>query len=333
MNVEAILLDIDGVLVDVRKSYLDSIRQTVNLYLEKILLVRSGSKLLLSRQDVNQFKLLGGFNNDWDTVYGLLLYLQSLLEKRNKTWEATSIDELRRLKNLGRLAKRVPYPCGVAEILTLVKDSGSIIYALAKDMFQEIYLGEKLFRKSYRRNPLFTKSKGLIHLEKLLIPHSLLAALKKKGVKLGIVTGRTRFEAEVVLKRFGLRKLFKALVSHDEVEREEKKRGVSLRKPHPFSLLLCAKKMGVRSFLYAGDLPDDIRAANEARKTLRVSSCGVLYGQDSVKIMERRLKEAGADSLIRRPASLLNLIDQKRSPTPFHPAKGEIKFRMRRYLL
>jgi phosphoglycolate phosphatase-like HAD superfamily hydrolase len=39
MKPDAVLFDIDGVLVDVRQSYIDSIRKTVDLYLQKILLV------------------------------------------------------------------------------------------------------------------------------------------------------------------------------------------------------------------------------------------------------------------------------------------------------
>ncbi len=318
----AVLFDIDGVLVDVRRSYIDAIRKTVDLYLQKILLVPAYSGFLLSREDINRFKLLGGFNNDWDAVYGILLYLQSQVEKGPRKWEVLTVKKLRQLMNLKRLAQSVPRPCGIQPVKKLVKNPGLISYALGKDMFQEIYLGEKLFKKDEGRNPLFSRTAGLIHFEKLFFPKTLLKKLKVLGFSLGIVTGRTRFEAEYVLKRFNIREFFKAIITHDDV---------TLRKPHPFPVLACARKIAGgwpgpirsgrhlrlgqigrrRSFIYVGDLPDDIRAANASKKTIRILSCGVLYGQDEPGKAEQAFKKAGVDFLIARPVDLLSAIRGK----------------------
>ncbi len=305
---EAILFDIDGVLVDVRRSYIDSIRKSVQLYLEMILLVRASSKDLLTREDVNRFKLLGGFNNDWDAVYGLLIYFQSLIERRGgfetrPYTRQTTIEDLRRLKNIQKLAKKLPIPCGIKNIRTLVKES-QISYELAKDMFQETYLGEKLFKQLYGRKPLFNRSRGLILLEKLFISKKTLSAIKKAGLKLGIVTGRIRFEASYVLKRFAIERLFKAVVTHDDVAREEKRTGKFLRKPHPFSVLLAAKKMRAKSFLYVGDLPDDVRAANQAKKKIKIASAAFLHGASDQKKMLLEIKKAKPDFILNHPEDL-----------------------------
>lgn len=309
MTRKAVLFDIDGVLIDVRQSYIDSIRKTVDLYLQKILLVPFYREPLLSRDDVNHFKLLGGFNNDWDTVYGILLHLQARVEQGPRKWEILTVKKLRALFNLKNLARRVPQPCGIQPVKKLVKDQGLISYALAKDMFQEIYLGEKLFKKNEGRPPLFSRDKGLIHLEKLLFPKPLLAKLKSMKCLLGIVTGRTRFEADYVLKRFGIRNFFKAIITHDDVAKAEEKQGLRLRKPHPFPVLACARILGSKgSFLYAGDLPDDIRAANASKKDIRILSCGVLYGQDEPQKMENEFKKVGADFVITKPADLLRAV-------------------------
>lgn len=301
---KTVLFDIDGVLVDVRKSYLESIRRTVELYLDTILAVRRGGRSLLSLEDVNRFKLLGGFNNDWDALYGLLLYFQHLVEKNKKVWGDVSFAALRKWKNWKKLKRRVPDPCGVRGIERLVRERHIFSYELAKDMFQEIYLGERLFEKLYGRKPLFSRGRGLIHQEKLLVPRKILASLAKKGFALGIVTGRIQFEADVVLKRFRLERLFRVLVTHDDVAREEKKSRRLLRKPHPFSILLAARKMRARSCLYVGDLPDDIRAANRAKRHLPILACGVVYGQDHPRSRALELRRAGADFVIKSPASL-----------------------------
>lgn len=307
-----VMFDIDGVLVDVRSSYIDCIRQTVDLYLQKILLVPPYAGTLLSRDDVNDFKLLGGLNNDWDTVYAILLYLQAQVEKGPRKLEILSLKKLRGLLHLKKLANSVPKPCGPAPFKKLVKNPDIISYALAKDMFQENYLGEKLFAKDEKRPPLFSRVKGLIHLEKLFFKKSLLRELRAMGFDLGIVTGRTRFEAEYVLKRFGIRKFFKTIITHDDVAAAEKKRGEILRKPHPFPVLACARKIGQRSFVYVGDLPDDIRAANGSKIKIKIVSCGVLYGQDDAREAEREFKKTHADLMIKRPADLLSAVRRER---------------------
>ena len=347
-----VMFDIDGVLVDVRSSYIDCIRKTVNLYLQKIMLVPAYAGALLSRDDVNAFKLLGGLNNDWDTVYAILLYLQAQVEKGPRKWEILSLKKLRGLLHLKKLANSVPKPCGLAPFKKLIKDQGLISYALAKDMFQENYLGEKLFAKDEKRPPLFSRAKGLIHLEKLFFKKPLLRKLRAMHFDLGIVTGRTRFEAEYVLKRFGIRKFFKALITHDDVAAAEKKSGRILRKPHPFPVLACARKIGPggrpgpirpgqlgqaairglvrqartdgsgrhprrdhigqRSFVYVGDLPDDIRAANGSKAKIKIVSCGVLYGQDNAREAEREFKKAHADLMIKRPTDLLSAVRSER---------------------
>ena len=65
MNVDAIVLDIDGVLVDVADSYRRAIVESVaHVYDDTI-----------TRADVQQFKDAGGFNNDWELTYAAALYV------------------------------------------------------------------------------------------------------------------------------------------------------------------------------------------------------------------------------------------------------------------
>jgi len=306
MKKKAILFDVDGVLIDVRASYIETIRQTVERYLAKLPNIRAGTGSLLSPNDVNRFKLLGGFNNDWDTVYGLLLYFLSLAKKIGGP--EVSFTKLSRFKNFEILSRRVPHPCGVKGIEKLTGRNRAVCYETAKNMFQEIYLGEKLFRKLYRRNPESKPRRGLIEKEKLLIPPKILSSLKKGGARLGIVTGRTRFEAEYVLKRFGISSLFDILVKHDEIERAEKKHGRPLGKPHSYPVLLCAGKIKADSFFYVGDLPDDIKAANGAKEKIKITSCGFLWRQDRLSVMEKALKSARPDLFIRHPSDLPGLL-------------------------
>jgi HAD superfamily hydrolase (TIGR01548 family) len=301
---DAILFDIDGVLVDVRRSYIDSIRKTVSLYLDTILGVKARGRGFLTRADVDDFKLLGGFNNDWDAVYGLLLYFLGLIRRKRRGDRVLTQNELRRWKNIPALRKKLPIPCGTP----------LPSYELAKDMFQEIYLGARLFRKLYGRDPLFWPGRGLIHEETPLVPGRILAALRRRGFRLGVVTGRTAFEAHYVLRRFGIARHFSAVVTHDDVEREEKRARKPLRKPHPYSLLLCLGKLKARSFVYVGDLPDDVKAAHAAKRQMPGRALGFVYGTDRKGEMIHALRGARADRILFRPAELLDLEPPRQGP-------------------
>ena len=66
-----VLFDIDGVLVDIRKSYNATIKRTVE-YMLKFIIGRS-FRTLVTDQIILKFRQSGGFNNDTDTSYAITL--------------------------------------------------------------------------------------------------------------------------------------------------------------------------------------------------------------------------------------------------------------------
>ena len=59
---KALLFDIDGVLIDVGKSYRVAIQQTASYFLKRP----------VSMQEVSDVKKKVGMNNDWDATYALI---------------------------------------------------------------------------------------------------------------------------------------------------------------------------------------------------------------------------------------------------------------------
>jgi len=94
---------------------------------------------------------------------------------------------------------------------------------------------------------------GMIHRERWLPRDGLLDRLAEK-FELAIFTGRTTEEAEITLKREGLRDRF-LLVSANDVECE---------KPAPDGLLKIAALRPSKKLLYIGDTVDDARCAKSA---------------------------------------------------------------------
>jgi phosphoglycolate phosphatase-like HAD superfamily hydrolase len=272
--VDAIIFDMDNVLIDTRKSYLDAIRWTVEIYLVhgSVPLFQHEQKNsiphFLSLKDVDQFKLLGGFNDDWDCCYGLLTYLLSLPIKKR------TLKHLQETMNIPAFTKKVHNrPLGVAGIVKMLGRSNSVMIEKISRIFQEVYLGKGLFEQVEKKRRVYWKKRGLIHKEKSIFKRPLLEKLKQQGFKLGIATGRSRFEALYALKHFHLLDLFDGLTTMDEVKKAEQEARQSLRKPHPFSILETARQLGNKNrFFYIGDLPDDIYATHQASSFISIQS-------------------------------------------------------------
>ncbi|PUA31438.1 MAG: hypothetical protein B9J98_06210 [Candidatus Terraquivivens tikiterensis] len=68
-NVDAVIFDCDGVLIDIRESYNVAIHKTVEYILSTILGDVDGP--ITTDAQIEALRLCGGFNNDWDTAYVL----------------------------------------------------------------------------------------------------------------------------------------------------------------------------------------------------------------------------------------------------------------------
>jgi len=73
-DVDAFVFDCDGVLIDIRESYDRAISEAVVYILEGFTGCRF-PKDLISGEMVFLFRKSGGFNNDWDTCYGVLMFI------------------------------------------------------------------------------------------------------------------------------------------------------------------------------------------------------------------------------------------------------------------
>jgi HAD superfamily hydrolase (TIGR01548 family) len=341
---DVLIFDMDGVLIDVSRSYRKTIQRTIQIYLETCLGLERNREDWVTNEEISLFKSVGGFNNDWDLTSGLLLYILSLsgimpLLKRKRFSSIKEIVQHLKTKSLisqrktGLQLKRKP----LLSFLEKVKSSGGGLRGvrkilgsswdgwvyrsgdlngenLVKRIFQEIYLGEK-FTSYYHLPRLFYRGKGYHLAEKPLISKNILTTLSKK-IRMGIASGRPRFEAELVLSRFRLLPYFDSVVTLDECEMEEHRIlhssgiKVKLSKPHPYSILRTVQEIGILNpeCGYVGDVVDDILAARAAKKELSILAIGFLTGRRNRKVMKQSLLHAGADLLIGNPKDLLRFI-------------------------
>lgn len=280
----AILFDMDGVLIDTSKSYFASIHDTVRWWLSKRSVV--APETWLSGAWLVALKERSGFNNDWVATDALLLLVLAGVEAD------VEVDAgLRRVI----AALRLPDDASTWRSLLRARLPNAPSYDEVRETFQSSYLGVELHAKLH---PEMTWVDGVspgprIADEHLLMDPSALSELARL-VPLGIATGRPSGEAAWALHHHGLEAHFGAVVTHDDVDLEERKRGTGERlgKPSPWPLQEAARRLGaawgdVRPLLYLGDLPDDMRAAHAAG----CSGWGIVSENSS----RAALEEAGAE--------------------------------------
>lgn len=338
---DVLIFDMDGVLIDVSRSYRQTIQRTIQIYLENCLGLQKNKEDWVTDEEISLFKSAGGFNNDWDLTSGLLLYLLSIsgipslpkqrrfsslqeivsyLKIKSSVFHPKRTIRLRRRHLLSFLEKVKSSGGGLRGIRRIlgtfwngwVYHSGNLDKDnLIKRIFQEVYLGKK-FIAFYHLYPLFYRGKGYYLQERILIPKKILAALRGK-IRMGIASGRPRVEAELALKRFRLRPYFHSVVTLDECEEEENRifrltgKKIKCLKPHPYSILRAVHEIGTRHPFcgYVGDVVDDILAAQAAKKDLNIIAIGFLSSHHNRKTSRDSLISAGVDQIIENPKELL----------------------------
>jgi HAD superfamily hydrolase (TIGR01548 family) len=341
---DVLIFDMDGVLIDVSRSYRKTIQQTIQIYLETCLGFPRSKEGWITNEEISLFKSVGGFNNDWDLTSGLLLYLFSLSgtpslrkPKRFSSIQATlsylnEKSSLPRPRHAFRIKRE-----DLLSFLEKLKTSGGglrgirrilgtswqgWVYGvgnlekenLVKRIFQELYLG-KQFAPYYQLRPIFHRGEGLYKQERLLISKEILSSLRRK-VRMGIASGRPGFEAELALKRFRLRPYFHSVVTLDECMEEENRifratgKKMKRSKPHPYPILKAVEEMGLSHPRcgYVGDVVDDMAAARAAKKHLSILAVGFIRGYAPRRGMKDSLEKAGADLVIENPKELIHLV-------------------------
>ena len=265
-QVDTLVFDIDGVLIDVRDSFGKAVCQTVQFYFKEILEFQ-GSQNLINPEEIEYFKIAGGFNNDWDLTSAVVLfYLMKARENNLK-----DVDELRSIKpDIKTFTTKILSPGGgLAKVIDSVEKDGQvkewILSLWDKDLitkiFQEIYAGGEHCYNIYGFHPSLIKKDGLIKQERVIIDKNKKNFLQ--NFSLGILTGRNEREARVALERLG----WDDIISKEQIVTADD--GVG--KPHPQGLKKIAESLKTKLGIYVGDTWDDLITVKNTNKEERVT--------------------------------------------------------------
>ncbi|HYA84063.1 MAG TPA: HAD family hydrolase [Candidatus Bathyarchaeia archaeon] len=302
-NLECVIFDVDGCLVDVRKSYNTAIKKTVDFTRKYLVAIAALDNFrhtnLVSNDIILKFRQRGGFNNDIDTSYALCLaelanphgevsdareFLYEIASNSDETG-IISVEKFLASSTsssfIGYLKKLLDYPA----------PAGKSVIAT---VFDELFYGPELFKKLHGFEPRYYFGKPLIENDKLVITRKTMDLLSRKfNGNLAIVSGRSELAAE-----YSLWPILDAFNQDACVFLEGERREYA--KPNPYAVVKAMKNIGANTAIYTGDSFEDlimVRRAEE-KNHLRIVFCGVYGCSPRPRETIRQFKEKGADVII-----------------------------------
>jgi HAD superfamily hydrolase (TIGR01548 family) len=299
MQVDAVVLDVDGVLVDVSNSYRRAIVRSVEVVYGHT----------IPKAGVQAFKEAGGFNNDWVVTDAVALFV--LAREAGLALDVAAFG--RAIEQAGGGLD------GVKAVLRAELEATAVESVLERwdpdrlrTVFQQLYLGPEGYRELEGGTPDLYESAGsdgalppggFMADEPVLIESATIDALDA-DFELGVVTGRPRAEAELALDRVGL------AIPGDRLFAMEDWAG----KPDPAGLIAVAERTGAEAVAFAGDTKDDVRTARNADSEdadRRYYGIGVLTGGLTGEAGRAAFEAAGAAAVVETVNDLPGLVEPR----------------------
>jgi phosphoglycolate phosphatase-like HAD superfamily hydrolase len=276
---DTVVLDVDGVLVDVEPSFREAVRRTVTMVQE---LMGVAGPWTPSRAEIAALKRAGGFNDDIHCSIAL-----AAVGAGGASGRLPAV--LRDVEAAGG---------GLAGLRAAAPELPRIDGSLCLRIFDELYWGADgdaaVSGHPARYAP---PGAGLVEAESALVAPDLPARLRGSGAveRVALITGRTPAELDAALALLGWsRSDIDAVVTGDEV-----------RKPDPACLDRIVAACGTRAAVYAGDVRDDweLVRRQRAERDGTVEVRGVIVGAEA-----EELWRLGCDVTLARAADLVPLL-------------------------
>ncbi len=293
LEADAVVLDIDGVLVDVAGSYRRAICESVEVVYDRT----------IRRDDIQLFKNAGGFNNDWEVTYAAALYILATGEGYRGSLSAYT-DAIAEAGGGLEAAESVVLEAIGAQATQRVRNRWD--RERLRDVFQQLYLGPELYRGLEGGEPdaELENQTGFIHDEPVIREPATIEYLKAE-YEIGVLTGRPAAEAEIALERVGLDDVVPVEHRFTMDDWEE-------GKPHPRALVTLAERFDAETVVFVGDTLDDVQTAvnaAEADPTRRYHGVGVLTGGLTGESGRQLFAETGASAVLESVNALPGLLE------------------------
>jgi len=300
------LFDIDGVLVDIRKSYNAAIKKTTEYMLRSI----TGKPFhgLVTDRIILEFRQSGGFNNDTDTTYAITLAMlamapKSILEGRKFLAKVAENADERGIVSVEKFLARY----GIEKWKKQLAYPAPVRYNMLARVFDEFFYGPELFRKqNHLKSEYWAGGRPLIDNDRIAVNAKTMKELHNMfDGNLALVSGRSRLAAQYSLKPVMQYFNMDACVFLEDEKRE-------YAKPNPYSIKRAMEEMNVRTAIYAGDSAEDLFMARSAENEVgvKVEFVGV-YGNSPQRMRTiAKFKQEGVEAIIKSVNQLPNTINK-----------------------
>jgi len=302
-EIDAVIFDCDGVLIDISKSYDQAILKTTRYVLENY--AQINNSIDVDFKIIDGFKSTGGFNDEVDLTYAAII---SLVAAKKLEQDQTSFifDVIDNADSSGILSveKYLENKVDISDIKNQLSYPGVNHDNPLYQIFDQLFYGPELYQKLSGNASKFSEP-GLIEYDDVILNNLLIEKLEKKfKSKIAIVTGRGKksisYSLKTLLEKFNL----KNSVFLEDESRE-------LAKPNPQSLLDSIKGMNSVSTLFVGDSMEDFIMAKKATDLgSKTIFCGIIgtskNPQEKLELFQRNGSILVLDSINLLP-NVLNL--------------------------
>ena len=329
-NIDCIIFDIDGVLIDVRKSYNETIKNTIQFVVGNMI-KRNNLKDLVTDKIILKFRQTGGFNNDIDTSYAislaLLLYpklgnsnIENFLIEVAEHADETGIGSVEKyMKKLISNKTSSNYSINIHNILNYLNYPGNIGDSIISTVFDEFFYGQELFLKRYGIKPKYYFGKPFIKNDRIVITDNTIRKIKERfDGKIAMVSGRSKIAAAYALNN----KFYLLNEKNNSVFLEDEDRKYA--KPNPYGLKKVINKINTRNdILYCGDSVEDLIMVRRAEEELNqrnlnktktnIVFCGVYGCSNNPHELLGNFMEKKADIIIKSINNLPHVLKYHRN--------------------
>ena len=275
-NIDSIIFDIDGVLIDVTKSYNEVIKNTIQFVVGNIV-KKDNLKDLVTDKIILKFRQSGGFNNDIDTSYAISLALLSYPKLENSNLQNFLIEVAEHANEMGigsvenyikniisnKTSSTDSQLINVHKILDYLNYPGHVGDSIISTVFDEFFYGQDLFFKRYGIKSKYYFGKPFIENDKIVITDNTIRKIKERfNGKTAMVSGRSKIAAAYALDH-----KFYLLNEKNSVFLEDEDRKYA--KPNPYGLKKAINNINSKNdILYCGDSIEDLIMARRAEEEL-----------------------------------------------------------------
>ncbi len=316
MSDTALIMDCDGTLVRINRSYNACIIESVHKMLSYIF---NSFEDYVDEDLILAFRMSGGFNNDVDTCYALILagavavYTNNIGKVRDIAYEFARGADARGVESVEEYLKTKGYDNIIKMVRERTGYPGLVGSSMLATLFDELFYG-KLFESMHGIKPRFVDHEGLINYDEVIIKEEVLERLKGIfGNNIAIVSGRSRLAAEYTLKDLLRYFNIHASVFIEDEDKDAKRKNIDVmvKKPSPYALLKSLSTLDLKNAIVVGDSIEDLIMAKsiDGSNGYRARFIGV-YGTsiDGSKQREAFITK-GADHVIENVNLLPKVLD------------------------